>query len=42
VNAKVWQPERNVFVDKAIIGFKGNTKEAITIPNKLTPTGFKV
>jgi hypothetical protein len=29
-------------VDKAIIGFKGNTKEATTIPNKLTLTGFKV
>jgi hypothetical protein len=29
-------------VDKAIIGFEGKTKEATTIPNKPTPTGFKV
>jgi hypothetical protein len=25
-----------------MIGFKGHAKEATTIPNKLTPTGFKV
>jgi hypothetical protein len=29
-------------VNKAIIGFEENTKEATTIPNKPTPTGFKV
>jgi hypothetical protein len=29
-------------VNKAIIGFKGNTKEATTIPNKLMLTSFKV
>jgi hypothetical protein len=42
VNAKVWQPERDVSVDKAIIGFEENTKKATIIPNKPTPTGFKV
>jgi hypothetical protein len=42
VNAKVWQPGRDVFVDEAMIGFEGNAKEATTIPNKPTPTGFKV
>jgi hypothetical protein len=31
-----------MFVDKAIIGFKGNTKEAITISNKSMLTSFKV
>jgi hypothetical protein len=31
-----------MFVDKAIIGFEGNTKEATTILNKPTLTGFKV
>jgi hypothetical protein len=29
-------------VNKAMIGFEGRTKEATTILNKLTPTGFKV
>jgi hypothetical protein len=38
----VWQPGRDVLVNKAIIGFKGNAKEATTIPNKLTLTSFKV
>jgi hypothetical protein len=38
----VWQPGRDVSVNKAIIGFKGNAKEATTIPNKPTPISFKV
>jgi hypothetical protein len=38
----VWQPGRDVSVDEAMIGFEGNAKEATTIPNKPTPTGFKV
>jgi hypothetical protein len=29
-------------VNKAIIGFKENTKEATTIPNKPTLTSFKI
>jgi hypothetical protein len=38
----VWQPGRDVFVDKAIIGFEGNAKEATTIRNKPMLTSFKV
>jgi hypothetical protein len=31
-----------MFVNKAIISFERNVKEAITISNKLMPTGFKI
>jgi hypothetical protein len=31
-----------MLINKAMIGFEENAKEAITIPNKPTPTGFKV
>jgi hypothetical protein len=42
VNVKVWKPRRDVLVNKFIIGFERKAKEAITIPNKPTPTRFKV
>jgi hypothetical protein len=42
VNLQIWQPERNVAVDKSIVRFTGRAVEITTVLNKPTPTGIKV
>jgi Transposase IS4 len=39
---RVWKPGRDLVVDKIIVRFKGQLKETTTIPNKPTPTGYKI
>jgi hypothetical protein len=38
----VWKPGRDLAVDEIIVRFEGRAKEITTVPNKPTPTGFKV
>jgi hypothetical protein len=42
VNLRVWKPGRDLAVDEIIVRFKGRLKETTTIPNKPTPTRYKV
>jgi hypothetical protein len=42
VNCSVWKPGRDLAVDEIIVRFEGRSKETTTIPNKPTPTGYKV
>lgn len=42
VNLGIWIPGRDVVVDEIIIRYEGRAKQTTTIPNKPTPTGFKV
>ena len=39
---QVWKPGRDLAVDEVIARYEGHAKETTTIPNKPTPTGFKV
>jgi hypothetical protein len=38
----VWKPGQALAVDEIIVRYEGRAKEATTVPNKPTPTGFKV
>jgi hypothetical protein len=38
----VWKPGRDLAVNEIIVRFEGRAKETTTVPNKPTPTGFKV
>jgi hypothetical protein len=38
----IWKPGCNLAVDEIIVRFEGRVKETTTVPNKPTPTGFKV
>jgi hypothetical protein len=38
----VWKPGQELVVDEIIIRYEGRAKETTTVPNKPTPTGFKV
>jgi hypothetical protein len=38
----VWKPGRDLAVDEIIVRFEGRSKETTTVPNKPTPTGYKV
>jgi hypothetical protein len=38
----IWKPGRDLVVDEIIVRFEGRAKETTTVPNKPTPTGFKV
>ena len=38
----IWKPGRDLAVNEIIVRFKGRAKETTTVPNKPTPTGFKV
>jgi hypothetical protein len=38
----IWKPGRDLAVDEIIIRYEGRAKEITIIPNKPTPTGFKV
>jgi hypothetical protein len=38
----VWTPRKTLAVDEIIVRYEGYAKETIIVPNKLTPTGFKV
>ena len=40
--ANIYIPRSHITVDKYVIGFTGRSKLKTTIPNKPTPTGFKV
>jgi len=42
VNCNVWRPGRDLVVDEIIVRFEGRSKETTTVPNKPTPTGYKV
>jgi hypothetical protein len=42
VNTKLWIPGNKVVIDESIVRFQGRANEKTTIPNKPTPTGFKV
>jgi len=42
VNLGVWKPGRDLAVDEIIVRFEGRSKETTTVPNKPTPTGYKV
>jgi len=42
VNLRVWKPGRDLAVDEIIVRFEGRSKETTTVPNKPTPTGYKV
>lgn len=42
VNLVVWKPGKDLAVDEIIVRFEGRAKETTTVPNKPTPTGFKV
>ena len=39
---RLYKPGSNIAVDECIIRFTGRSKQKVTIPNKPTPTGFKV
>jgi hypothetical protein len=39
---RVWKPRRDLAVDEIIVRFEGRAKETTTVPNKPTPTGYKV
>jgi hypothetical protein len=39
---QVWKPGRDLAVDEVIARYEGHAKETTTIPNKPTPTGFKI
>jgi hypothetical protein len=39
---EVWKPGRDLAVDEIIVRYEGRAKETIIVPNKPTPTGFKV
>jgi hypothetical protein len=39
---RVWKPGRDLAVDEIIVRFEGRSKETTTVPNKPTPTGYKV
>jgi hypothetical protein len=38
----IWKPGRDLAVDEIIVVFEGRAKETTTVPNKPTPTEFKV
>jgi hypothetical protein len=38
----VWKPRRDLAVDEIMVLFEGRAKETTIVPNKPTPTGFKV
>jgi hypothetical protein len=38
----VWKPGRDLAVDEIIVRFEGRSKDTTTVPNKPTPTGYKV
>ncbi len=38
----VWKPGKTLAVDEIIVRYKGRQTETTTVPNKPTPTGFKV
>jgi transposase IS4-like protein len=38
----VWTPGKTLAVDEIIVRYEGHAKETTTVPNKPTPTGFKV
>jgi Transposase IS4 len=38
----VWKPGRDLAIDEIIVRFEGRSKEITTVPNKPTPTGYKV
>jgi hypothetical protein len=38
----VWKPGQELAIDEIIVRFEGRAKETTTVPNKLTPTGYKV
>jgi len=38
----VWKPGRDLAVDEIIVRYEGRSKETTTVPNKPTPTGYKV
>jgi Transposase IS4 len=42
VNLLVWKPGQELAVDEIIIRYEGRAKETTTVPNKPTPTGYKV
>jgi hypothetical protein len=39
---RVWKPGRDLAIDEIIVRFEGRLKETTTVPNKPTPTGYKV
>jgi hypothetical protein len=39
---EVWKPGRDLAIDEIMVRYKGRAKETTTVPNKPTPTGFKV
>ncbi|CZT42026.1 uncharacterized protein RSE6_01854 [Rhynchosporium secalis] len=41
MNLSVYVPGRDLAIDECMIRYEGNAKEATTVPNKPTPTGFK-
>ncbi|KFA55188.1 hypothetical protein S40293_09894 [Stachybotrys chartarum IBT 40293] len=42
VSLQLWSPGTDIAVDECIIGFEGRAYEKTTVPNKPTPTGFKI
>ena len=38
----VWKPGQDLPVDEIMVRFEGRSKETTTVPNKPTPTGYKV
>jgi hypothetical protein len=42
VNIVVWRPGQELAVDEIIVRFEGRAKKTTIVPNKPTPTGFKV
>ena len=38
----VWKPGQDLAIDEIIVRFEGRSKETTTVPNKPTPTGYKV
>ncbi|KAF8846478.1 hypothetical protein BDZ45DRAFT_812295 [Acephala macrosclerotiorum] len=42
VNLRVWKPGRDLAIEGMVVRFEGRAKETITVPNKPTPTGYKI
>jgi hypothetical protein len=38
----VWKPRQALIINEIIVQYKGRAKETTIVPNKPTPTGFKV
>jgi len=38
----IWRPGQALAIDEIIVGYEGRAKEITIIPNKPTPTSFKV